>query len=75
MNFDEWWNDQWAGAPIMVFNTEEEMARAAWDAAKHIEREECAKICDSLAKIEEAHGESAREFASINCAKFIRSKA
>lgn len=41
MNFNEWWNDQKNGAPVMVFNTDEEMARAAWNAAK----EECAQIC------------------------------
>ena len=67
MNFDEWWNDQLRGAPIMVFNTEEEMARSAWDAAK----EACASICESRIM-----GDNNREDQEAKrCADDIRSKA
>jgi len=31
--FEKWWNDQETGAPTMVFNTDEEMAFAAYKAA------------------------------------------
>ena len=33
MDFEIWWNDQISGAPTIIFNTDEELARAAWEAA------------------------------------------
>ena len=39
MSFEEWWNNQELGAPTMVFNTEEDMARAAYSAGVAAERE------------------------------------
>ena len=33
MEFETWWNDQISGAPAMVFNDDEGLAKAAWEAA------------------------------------------
>ena len=73
MNFDEWWNDQQAGAPAMVFNTEEDMARAAWNTASRIEREECAKLREDRMKY--FNRGAAEQYEAENCAAAIRSKA
>lgn len=47
MSFEEWWNDQDNGAPAMVFETEESMAKAAYNAGLAAERERCARIAET----------------------------
>lgn len=46
--FEEWWNDQDNGAPAMVFETEESMAKAAFNAGVAAERERCAGIAENM---------------------------
>lgn len=47
MSFEEWWTDQYNGAPAMVFNTEEAMAEAAYNAGAQAERERCARVAET----------------------------
>ena len=51
MKYEDWWN---AEHPEFIGISAHDLARAAWDAAKEIEREECAKVCETWAA---AHGD------------------
>lgn len=53
--FEKWWNDQDSGAPTMVFDTEECMARAAYNAGVAAERERCARIADEYHQRDPVH--------------------
>ena len=39
--FEDWWTNQYNGAPTTVFNTEKDMAKGAWDAAVSAIRSQC----------------------------------
>jgi hypothetical protein len=47
MTFDDWWNDQENGCPTLVLDTEEQFARAVWDAANNVRYD---NLIDALRK-------------------------
>ena len=61
MNFDEWMKQT-----MPEGTAEDVVARAAWEVATLIEREECAQICDRFQK---------REMQPAECADAIRSRS
>lgn len=61
--FEQWLNDQEHGCPTLVLDTEDDMMRAAWDAAL----EHAAKICEEV-----SFDWRGANSLSVKCAEAIR---
>jgi hypothetical protein len=68
MTFEEWWDNKYAD-PVMC--RLRRVAQESWDAATKVEREECAKLCES----EKRNGEYQYNNAVQDCADSIRMRS
>ena len=73
MEFEQWWHQQ---MPNLVSGDEADdrkIALAAWNAASRIEREACAKVCDTQAGNTKDFRQEFRRGAG-HCAAAIRAR-